>query len=171
MADLPIEDPFSLAYDRVYFLFTNHQPFVDQFRERNLIRYDNAKRHPMKDGHEAADLPECQLRPNGFLPSLTATSSTTKVTCRFVAWMTTGNWQVEVMNKIAYETIRAMAKWKAVIGGTQWKGEPVIKDVRIVDVTTGETVISDQEREAMDGWSSEFAIEVDMIFNTANFLS
>ena len=162
-------DPLSYVYTVLFDMLVAHEPFREQFKQGNLIRFDSDRIDPVKDGRSVSDTPECTLRPSGFEP-VQANSSNTQIITRFNLMLRTDKWRVQAYSLVTWEAIRAWLTWKSVANATPWPGnsQPIITDVWIESAEVGqaENLSVNSGNQVLEGWSSLLQVRARLNFIT-----
>lgn len=172
MASFTTTDPLDWLYNRLMFLLTDHAPLVSNFRSGNIIRYDQLKNHPQKDGEAVADFPQLTLQPTGVIP-VQANSHETRVTMRYDLSLKTVSWKHQLITRVTWEAVIAILQWKGKINLDPWAGSsrPVVDNVFIPDIAVGQgTTLVGGESALINGWASLFQVEVRTHFITDEIL-
>lgn len=168
MVDIKPRNPFDLAYTGLFNLLNDFEPFSRNFKRGCLIRYDGPSPRPQKQHHASADMPECELRPLGGAHQIHSTSSTNKPSKRYDILLSTGSWQIEVINQIEWTMLQALHHWNMATGpttnlsGITWQGQPFINNLTWLDAQQGQA--SDSENKNIEGWALQAQIELEFNF-------
>lgn len=164
-------NPFSMVFSALWTALLNHPKFTTDVKDRNRIRFDSeTDRDPLKDQVQAADLPEVAIIASTGNGNLHDTSSSTKMVRQYALMVSTGDYRYsEILSRVEWYMLAALLGWKSQIATVEWNGQKFVKRVNIVSTQAG---MSDPRlNRNITGWSTVWAVEVEMHFNTADLLS
>lgn len=160
-------DPITLTYDKIVSMLEDHVGFSSLVKAGNLIRFSGKSRDPIKAEVSDADLPEVRVVARGGTPHIQRTSNSSSMLERFEVQIATGDQRLTAaLFPVKWEVYRALAGWSAALGSLTWKTKTFVKLARPMDVSDG--VSEDDLRRGIEGWSSIWAIEIHMWFDTTD---
>lgn len=163
-------NPFSLAYDALWELAENSERLTSLVRLKNRIKFNHTgQSSPIKDEVSNTDLPELVLVSTASSGNLHETSNTSRITRQYEWIIATGDTRVQAsLLEVEWALFAAMVNWPAVLGALRWPDDAVdgfCKRTNILGINSG---LTDPERNrGIIGWSSIWAIEVEMHFWSA----
>ncbi len=158
-------DPFTLVYSTLWDLIENNDEITDLVHVGNRVKFDDAR--APKESIVDADTPELQLRPESFITSIKATSSTTDIVKDYTLFISTGNWDLEEhFNRMSWELIRACISWDTILTAIKWNDKAFVFRFELLDAQEGTSEL-DLER-GLDGWAALWRIQVYMQFLTSD---
>lgn len=171
-----IQDPFSWCYDRIFNLLEEHQPFVSLFKPKNIIRWDDGRNDPQKDGVTTSDFPWVTLRDTNF-SGLQITSSGHQWNQTYDLMITTNNWHIRRINNLKYRAWQALMYWKHRANAVPYTQENFLRSNLIthVVVSSGQqgqasNVSVGEKKQLPEGWSALFQVDVRLNFETRDLL-
>lgn len=170
MADITT-DPFTAVAQELWGLLNDSSDFTKLVKPGDQIHYIGGYRDPEKQEVQTADLPEARIIPGGILPHLQNTSSSSRVTAKYMLEVRTGT---KVLDKAHYPLIwavyKAMRPWAARLMALTIEENDSGSFV-VLTRPFGETVEGIERGEVakgIAGWFAIWTIEVDMWFKTSN---
>lgn len=166
------DNPFVQVYDALWSLAEASSELTSKVRVGNRVKFNHTGYDsPIKDEVSDADLPELVLVSTGSGGNLLQTSSTSMITRQYEWLLATGD--MSVVNRllpVEWALYAAMADWPSVLGALRWPSddtvEGFVKRAQLLSVNSG---LTDSERNrGIVGWSSSWAIEVEMHFRTSD---
>lgn len=172
-------DPFSQVYNALWTLAESSARLTGLIRLRNRIKWnDKAWTPPDKLEVSDADLPELALLVTQLSGKIRGTSSGSQALIQLDWMLCTGDPNVcRSVLPVMFAVYAAMCPWIAIsangqvptINPVQYKGETFVKRVDLVQANLG---LTDPERNrGIRGWSSVWACEVEMWFQTSNMIA
>lgn len=163
---MPLDrNPFSIVYDALWGLVSNHKPLAELVHIENRIRFDDKRdRSPLKDEISERDLPELRLISQGASLQLERTTNTTTLVQTYQFGVSTGEQRFDSLYDVNWELIRALSKWQTEIMELTWNSKPFILRLNPTDFATG--VVDVDLNRGIKGWSSLWTVLVEMHFAT-----
>ena len=175
MAD-EIQDPFSWSYDRLFNLLESHEPFYSMFKKGNVIRWDDGKNNPQKDGVTTSDYPWVTLRDTNF-NGIQQTSSTHMWNQTYDLMVTTNNWHIRRINNLKFRAWQALMYWKQRVNLAPYTQENYVRPNLITHVVVSsgqqgqaQNVSIGEKPQIPEGWSALFQVDVRLHFETRDLL-
>lgn len=165
-------NPFGMVYDALWNMALASEPLAELVKPRNRIRFDEENnRDPIKQNVQAADLPELVLVPVGSqAANLTASSCESSIVRRYSFIVSTGDMRLtEGLLSVEWALFCALANWKAVLTALEHGGTRFVKNVRLAEVTNGES--NPEQNRNIKGWSAVWSCEVEMRFRTESLIA
>jgi len=162
-----VTDPFTAVYNELWAILLDSENF--NVKRGNLINYIG-KRDPEKDEVATEDLPEVRLSPNGIIPHIQNTSSSSRLTVRYSIEVRSGDKRLDESHyPLIWAVYKAMRPW-----ATRLRALTCAENDNGTFVITGRPVDTIQEgmergevSRGIAGWFAIWSIEVDMWFKSS----
>lgn len=161
-------NPFVDVYNALWNLAEDSTPLTTLVKPSNRIKYNQSVPYdPTKDEVSEADLPELLLVSTGSSGNLRQSSSTSSIIRQYEWLIATGDTSlVNKLLRVEWALFCAMSDWPTVLNALTFQGSTFCKRTQLVSVNSG---LTDPERNrGINGWSSIWALEVEMHFKTTD---
>lgn len=151
-------DPFNLVYDKLWSLVERNQELKSLVKVGNRIKFDNdvSTKSELSD----ADLPELALLVGGC-STFPRNSTARGVTRNYIYSIATGDYKIQIYNKIAFELFRSIIDFECELCPLQWCNCAFVQNAKLIGAE--ETILDDSEK-GISGWIGLWTCEVEMLF-------
>lgn len=166
-------NPFRLVYEALWDLAEASAPLTDTVKLGNRIRFDHTDYfNPIKEEVSDADLPELVLVATATSGNMHETSSSSRINVQYEWLIATGDMSVvNALLPVTWYLWAAMANWREQLGALRWPAAATDGFVKRTQFLSANTGLTDSQRNrGIVGWSSVWAIEVEMHFATSDLV-
>ncbi len=165
-----LHNPFTLLYDELWNLLEQSPELSQLVAVGNRLKFnDEFNREPLKETVATADMPEILILSDGGDFNLMNSSSTSRFDLSYSIVINTGDYRLNVFaHQIQWFIFCQFVKWKTTLTTLTWKNEAFVKNVRLSNVTTGESMA--ERNRGINGFTTVCKILVEVIINTANIV-
>ena len=169
MADV---NPIIQVYEALWQLLEADSDFTELVKAGNRVKYSTVdgvepRVKPVKEIMQDADLPEVRIVSVSAEPHLQRTSNGSSMQRTFSLQIATGDLRYsEKLWPVEWAALRALSRWAETLLALTWNGKTFVKLVRPGAISEGRAE-SDLNR-GISGWSTIWAITVDMWFTTSD---
>lgn len=154
---MPLPDPFTTAYDRVFSALEAHAGLTDLVRPGNRFTVAGPAPLPLKESLQAADTPTFTLMPTEGLVDIHGSSSSIHAQEVLVLEVVSGDLRLQVSHyPIKWEVVRALviADQNGTLTGD------FIQNVNVGAFT--DNLEDDELTKGLQGWSGSLAITIEL---------
>jgi hypothetical protein len=158
------DNPIRLVYAAIWDMLEDKYEFTSLVEEGNRIKYTGSKLAPDKDTVSTASLPQVRVIATGLEPHIRRTTSGSSLNIIWEIQIASGDQRFATVFDVSWAIYRAMTGWADHIMTLEYGGETFVTLARPLKVKT--ELGSPEADRGIKGWSSVWAGEVQLWFNT-----
>ena len=161
-------DPFTIVYNGIWSLLEASDEFTSMVKPGNRIKFTgDDRRDPLKREVSQADLPEVRLICTASTPHLMRTSNASTFKKTYEIQISSGSRMYDASCfPLEWIIFKALADWQATLLALTWCGKKFVISAVPGSIRNG-IAESDLNR-GITGWASIWAVDVEMVFATAD---